>query len=63
MSTIAAHCNRKLIVDNFIPLAEVDKVKGRAVLSRDTDKWSLSPQQATDRRSDLRTLMPSHILC
>ena len=42
---------RKLIVDNFIPVAEVEKIKGRAVLNPETDEWTLTPVQASDRLS------------
>lgn len=42
---------RKLIVDNFIPAAEVKKIKGRAVLNAETNEWTLTPVQASDRLS------------
>ena len=42
---------RKLIVDNFIPVAEVEKIKGRAVLNPETGEWTLTPVQASDRLS------------
>ena len=52
---ILGHCgvsqlchHRRLIVSNFIPVAEVEKVKGRAVLSAETDEWTLTPVQASE---------------
>ena len=37
-------------MDNFIPLAEVEKVKSRAVLNENTDEWTLTPLQASDTK-------------
>ena len=48
---VCVHHPRKLIVDNFIPVAEVEKIKGRAVLNPETDEWTLTPVKASDRLS------------
>lgn len=32
-----------LLVENFIPPEEVERVRSRAALSRDTDEWTLAP--------------------
>lgn len=47
---------RKLIVDNFIPVTEVEKLKGRAVLNESTDEWTLTPAQAPNRSDIPRTV-------
>ena len=34
---------RTVIVDNFIPAEEVEKISGRALYDEDTEQWSLIP--------------------
>ena len=43
MLLITIVTNRTVIVDNFIPAEEVEKVSSRAVYDEDTEQWSLIP--------------------
>ena len=44
------YITRTVIVDNFIPAEEVEKISSRAVYDEDTEQWSLIPtSQVQDR--------------
>ena len=40
---------RTQIVDNFIPLEEVEKVTRRAFYDEDMDEWQIKPLKPPDR--------------
>lgn len=49
---------RSLIVDNFIPPVETEKVVGRAVYCEDEEDWKLKPYQAPSSSEDMFETRP-----
>lgn len=50
MRTLPSFLCRSLIVDNFIPPVETEKVIGRAVYCEEEEDWKLKPYQAPSSR-------------